>query len=290
MRQAGTLTEKQDAERFSDYLLTQGIESKVDSAADRWAIWILDENQLDRSKQELAEFNANPADPRYEGVSREAQAARRQLAKQQKQASKNFVDMRTAWDSPVRGRPVSAAMIGISVVVGLVTEMGRNFDTVLPWLLISTHLTDLNDILHGEVWRLVTPIFVHFGWMHLLFNMLWLNDLGAMIERRLGSLRFAGLVLLVAVPSNLAQYFVSGPLFGGMSGVVYALLGYAWIRTHYDPACGMYVHPRTVQFMLIWFVVCFTPLIGHVANTAHGVGLAMGAALGYLPRLRRLLK
>jgi membrane associated rhomboid family serine protease len=38
--------------------------------------------------------------------------------------------------------------------------------------------------------------------------------------------------------------------------------------------------------MIIWFFACFTPIVPHVANAAHAVGLVMGIAWGYLSSLR----
>ena len=76
----------------------------------------------------------------------------------------------------------------------------------------------------------MTPVFLHFGWLHITFNCLWLWELGALVEQRLGALVLLGLVVLCGAGSNIAQHLWSGPsLFGGMSGVVYALLGFCWI-------------------------------------------------------------
>ena len=81
-------------------------------------------------------------------------------------------------------------------------------------------------------------------------------------------------VLVVAVASNLGQYLHTGsPMFGGMSGVVYGLFGYVWMKSRYDPGAGMYLHRYTVVVMLVWFVACYTNLLGSIANTAHAVGL-----------------
>ncbi len=279
MRQVGTLPSKQDADRFSDYLLAQGISSKTEPADGHWTLWIRDENQVSRSRQELERFLAAPQDPRYRAAEHEAKQARQLAAKRQRQAQKNYVDLRQAWDSPWRRRPVTVAMIAISVLLWF----GRSEISVPDFLFSMPHILD------GEVWRLVTPIFLHATVLHLVFNMWWLYDLGTLIEQRLGWYRFAGLVLVIAIASNGGQYTASGPNFYGMSGVVYGLFGYAWVRGRLDPTSGMYLRPDIAFWMMVWFAACAIGLIGNVANWAHGVGLATGAALGYLPQVRRFL-
>jgi GlpG protein len=125
-------------------------------------------------------------------------------------------------------------------------------------------------------------VFIHFGVAHLLFNMLWLFQLGSMIEGRQGHIRFALLVLGLAAGSNIAQYAYAGPSFGGMSGVVYGLFGYIWLRGRFDPASGLFMDRQNVILMVVWFVACFTGLVGPVANGAHAAGVILGAACGYL--------
>jgi membrane associated rhomboid family serine protease len=144
----------------------------------------------------------------------------------------------------------------------------------------------LPEVRRGELWRLITPIFIHFSWMHILFNMLWLKDLGSMIEARQGSGFLTIMVLVTAIASNLAQFLAVGPDFGGMSGVVYALMGYIWIRGKLDPGSGLFLHPSTVMMMIIWFFVCWTGAVGHVANFAHAGGLLAGMAWGGLSGVR----
>jgi GlpG protein len=117
--------------------------------------------------------------------------------------------------------------------------------------------------------------------------MLWLRDLGSMIEGRQSTGQLAVLVLTIAAGSNLAQFFYRGaPNFGGMSGVVYGLLGYIWLRGKFDPASGLFLHPSTVVMMLIWLVAGFTGVLGPIANFAHLAGLMMGVVWGYLSSLR----
>ena len=138
------------------------------------------------------------------------------------------------------------------------------------------------EISQGQIWRLFTPMFIHFGIIHLLFNMLWLRNLGTMIEKRQNTWILVLLVLVIAAASNLGQYAVSGPRFGGMSGVVYGLLGYIWIRGKFDPFSGLFLHRQTVVMMIVWFFLCLSGVIGNIANTAHGVGLVLGIVWGFI--------
>ena len=125
-------------------------------------------------------------------------------------------------------------------------------------------------------------MFLHFGLLHILFNLYWLFHLGGMIEHNLGSRRLGLLVLASGVAGNVAQYLMQGPFFGGMSGVVYGLFGYVWIRSRFDSSSGLMLHPSTVTVMLVWFALCWTGFLGPIANWAHTGGLAAGVLWAWL--------
>ncbi len=143
----------------------------------------------------------------------------------------------------------------------------------------------------GQYWRLLTPIFLHFGWLHITFNSLWMWELGGLVEQRLGSTALMVLVLLCGIGSNLAQFWDSGPsLFGGMSGVVYALLGFCWIYNLLWPPGDLLIPRGILIFMLAWLVFAMlgsTEALGFgtVANAAHLGGLVMGCAGGAMAGL-----
>jgi len=182
--------------------------------------------------------------------------------------------------------PATVVLIGISVVVALLSKLDDRAP-VLDWLFISNSFNDasgmpLPEIAHGEVWRLLTPIFIHFGAAHLIFNMVALKDLGTVIEIVAGTRRLLALVVVIAVLSNLGQFYMSGPVFGGMSGVVYGLFGYVWMRSKFDPAPRFILHSQTVIMMIGWFILCLAKVIPNVANSAHAVGLAIGVVWGFL--------
>lgn len=278
MRQVGTLASRSDADRFCDYLVTLGISAKAEPSGDAWAVWIRDENQIDRTKQELREFELNPQLDRYRAAGQAAQEVRREEAEKARQARKNYHEVRDQWNTPLRRHPVTTLLIVtcVAIFIGLIPKDELWFS----W----------PDIEAGQVWRLVTPALMHSerNPLHLVFNMLMLFQLGSLVELRLGSLLYLVLVTLLAIGSNYAQYAMAGPNFLGMSGVVYGLFGYAWIRGRLDPASGLYLRQDVVYWMLGWFLLCAFGVISQVANWAHGGGLVLGALFGALPELRRL--
>ncbi|MDB6112208.1 MAG: rhomboid family intrarane serine protease, partial [Pedosphaera sp.] len=225
-----------------------------------------------------------------------ARELREQKRKEQAAYEKRMKDRRHLF-RPLTGfgfGPLTFVLICLSVVVFFLTKFGADRHAMLPFYISEYDVTGgglarltegLPEIKHGEIWRLITPIFLHANFLHIFFNMLWLRDLGSMIEARRGALTFAILVLVFAVVSNLSQYLVSGPDFVGMSGVVYGLLGYSWICGKLYPGSGLFVHPTTMTMMFIWLVIGFTGILG-TANTAHLSGLLIGIIAGYLASLR----
>jgi GlpG protein len=252
-------------------------------------VWVRDEEQIVKATSELQDFLAAPGDAKYLVAHREAKARRDQLARREDDARRNYVDMSRRWDGRGIGPAhVTMALIVISIAVAFLTRLGGYFGEneavvqTFGWLYFAEE-----RILAGEVWRLVTPIFLHFSPLHLLFNMYMFYPFGMLVEGRRGPLRFGLMVLLIAALSNFGQYYFEGPSFGGMSGVLYGLFGYAWMKSRFDPQSDIYLHPNTVLILMIWFALCAVGVIQNVANWAHGVGLAVGVVIGLTPYLWR---
>lgn len=154
----------------------------------------------------------------------------------------------------------------------------------------------LEKISQGEVWRLITPTFLHYDFLHIFFNVLWFLILSGQIERRVGSFRYLILTVLAAVASNFGQYLMSGSFFLGLSGLVCAFAAFIWARQQVAPWEGYLLHRLTIIFLLIFvfgifalqLFFFFTQLFFHVklqmpiANTAHIVGGIVGYCLGRL--------
>ena len=307
MRHIGSIPAETDAKRFGDYLLAAGMRNSVEEVASGWAVWVEDDDHLERAKAELDAFSANPADAKYNGATRKAEKIRSAEEKKKERLSKRFHDVRTSWGAtPQWAQPVTIALILASLLVAAATAVGSNSTgPAINALRIQSVQVDaateqwwyeggLSDVRRGQVWRLVTPILVHFGAIHLIFNMFWLFDLGGQIERARGSGFLLGLVLAASIVPNVSEYFWSGPFFGGMSGVVYALFGYVWIKGKYEPHLNLGVSQQTVVIMLVWLVICMVGIIPNVANMAHLMGLVVGVAMAYGPiefrKIRRRLR
>lgn len=184
---------------------------------------------------------------------------------------------------------LTLSLILISAIISFAMGFGENRE--LMRLLTFTdfsirgqqifHHTFSAMLSTGQWWRLVTPAFMHFSELHLVFNLLWIWVVGSRIEQLHGRWVMLCLFLSAAILSNLAQFLVSGPMFGGMSGVVYAVLGYSWLwdKQGYRPRFGL---PQGLMgFMLVWLVLGYLGILqwvgmGAVANTAHLVGLLVG--------------
>lgn len=207
--------------------------------------------------------------------------------------------------APVRGpgfvqqlkaSPATAAVLLACLMVAGLTLLGENLGN-MRWLTFLDfqvqgeylYFTPLADTLaSGQWWRLFTPMLIHFGLLHLAMNALWYWELGRRIEALQGRINLLGLTLSFSLVSNVVQYLVSGPsLFGGLSGVLYGLLGHCWLYQWLAPN-PIYRLPRGVLvMMLVWLGLCLSGLVsvlgfGEIANGAHVGGLLIGCATGLI--------
>lgn len=203
---------------------------------------------------------------------------------------------RPGFAEPLKHAKATGLILLLSLIVGGLTFLGENLET-LRWLTFLDfrvigeyiHFTPLADSLAaGQWWRLVTPMLIHFGILHLAMNGMWYWELGRRIESRQGSINLIGLTLLFSLVSNYAQFVWSGPsLFGGLSGVLYGLLGHCWIFQLLAPNPAYRLPRGVLVMMLVWLVVCMSGLIsligfGQIANAAHLSGLLIGCFTGLL--------
>jgi GlpG protein len=291
MRRIGTIPNEQDADRFRDYLLTIDIKAQIDRGNNAAVVWVLDEDRVEQAKSELAGFLAAPSAAKYATAAAEARRRQDEEVSAAIAARKRHIDLRQRWNRPFFMRvPVTALLIGVSVLVAILSDFGGSIrlGSIPASLFIAWPNRippSLIEIRSGELWRLVTPIFLHFGMLHLFFDMYILLMLGGSVEAAKGPWKLLGIVLFTAITSNFAQYLMSGPNFGGMSGVGFGLFGYLWMKSRYAPEEGFYLPPYVVAQFLFWMMLCLFGVIGQIANTAHVVGMLAGMAVAIIPLL-----
>ena len=286
MRQIGNLPDESKARVFGDFLLAHGIKNNVEhDTGAAWCVWVLDEDRIADAQAWLEKFRSNPGAPEF----RKAAAAAPQIRKAEERDLAEYQRrVRTAKSifPSLGGYGVGILtyllIIGCAIVA-VYTKLGSDRD-LLTRLFISEDFREnafLPEIVkNGEVWRLFTPMFIHFGPIHFIFNVLWLYQLGCMIEARQSWFVLLSLVLVSQISSAMAQYLITGPAFGGMSGVVYALVGYVWIRGKFDRNSGVFLDSQNLTYSLVWLVLCFTGVLGPIGNWAHLAGLITGMIWG----------
>ncbi len=192
-------------------------------------------------------------------------------------------------------------IILISILIAFLSNYGSVIAIIEPFTFIKIDLGSYQNgyvsfnslettMQNNEWWRLITPMFIHFSLTHLVFNCLWIYVLGSKIEQIDGHITFISLVIFSSIISNLAQHFFGeSALFGGLSGVIYGLLGYCMIieidtkQERYD------LPPALYMFMLIWLILGFLGILnlfgfGNVANYAHLGGLISGIIFAMITR------
>jgi len=178
------------------------------------------------------------------------------------------------------GLPLSAVIVGATVVVSLSAELSRAGGGILEALALIKPLVG-----EGEVWRLLTVTLVHGGLLHLFFNMyaLWLA--GPLVERLYGRPLFAVFYVVLAAAGSLATYALGpGAAAVGASGAIFGLFGLllAVSRTH-NPVLdrqGRMFLGQIGGLIVINLVIGF--VIPNIDNVAHLGGLAAGLWLGFL--------
>jgi GlpG protein len=286
MREIASFPDEKAAKLFADVLCARSIETEVSRTRDGgYVVWVLEEKHVEVSRAAWAAFDANPEAPDHVAAAGCVDRKNRKEEVEQRRSRHEIVNVRGRWANTTGLRPTfTIVLIAISVGVTLITQFGHREDLVTILSIGTPEELMIGKpfwaVLHGQVWRLITPIFVHLDFFHILFNMWWLYDLGGVTETRIGKLRFGFLVFATAAISNAAQYAWTGPGFAGMSGVLYALFGYVWVRGKLDPFFGLMLPPTTALILMVWLLLGFTGLLGNVANITHLGGLISGAVIG----------
>lgn len=319
MRLIASIKAKEDALRFSLFLTLEGIENSCDQASgDSYSIWVKDEDQVQESQNLWVQYQQNP----------KADAFR-------PEKKKNKSNVKAPFSPTIQYRPTIARSLTPSNLKGRITlgivvlcfslffleesfkflaklfdqyllfDVSKSWSGFYPLVLnyfLANHYVPLwptfESISNGQLWRLITPIFLHGDLFHLVFNMLWLGMLGKQIEHRLGIFRYLLLTVCLAIFSNTSQYLMTGPFFMGYLGVICGFLSFIWVRQKIAVWEGYTIHQTSYIIILVYifayvsleafsfFQMVFTksPVQGTgFANTAHLMGGLCGLFMGFLP-------
>ncbi len=271
-----------DLSDFSRWLNGQGVAHRITEESGHQVLWL---------------ENPEHATPVLAALARYLEEPGLRAAVEEQNRSPVFVGGR--WQPSPRHAPMVLGIILLAVVMVLLTAMGTNKMAAAlmfvdprhyDWSTLAGRLDALSATLaQGQIWRLLTPDFLHFSWSHILFNSVMLWFLGSQVEWFDGRGRLLVLFLGTSIFSNGLQYLVSGPLFGGLSGVVYGILGYCWLSQRRVPRFQF--PPALVTFSVVWMVIGFTPLtsilgMGQMANEAHLGGFVSGVVLAAILPVR----
>jgi len=256
---------------FSNYLLSLDIQAELKNIPEEGYVIFCPQGKISQAKIEFDVFIKQPYDEKYQQAAWD-RGETVTLNGDDFSLYNNFKDNFLA----------HAGMVTLLVFIAcwlvfLASELGwaqQIFNSLQFYPQLSL------DAFLAEPLRLIGPAFFHFSWLHIVFNTMWWWQLGGSIEKTLGKAALINLLLISAIVSNLGQFLVSGANFGGLSGVVYALVGFVWWFGYLAPQQGLSISKPIISFLLFWLVLGFVDLLPvNVANTAHLLGLISGCLL-----------
>ncbi len=188
----------------------------------------------------------------------------------------------------VRRAPLTFVLAAINVLVLLWAE--RSGSTTTEATLLQFGAVERIHVWAGEPWRLVTCMFLHVGWIHLVWNTYASVGWCVGVERAIGSRRFVLLYLLSGVGAACASVIFQDRVSAGASGAMFGVVGLTLVlRRRMLENWDAFFSDRAVRSTLIniglWTVLGLTAL--PMDNYAHGGGLVVGALGAWILTERR---
>lgn len=178
--------------------------------------------------------------------------------------------------------PVVFLLIFINLFYFLLLELNGGSDN---WLtLVYWGAKEGVSISRGEYWRLITPIFMHIGFFHLVSNTIALIIFGPIMEKVLGPYKFLIIYLITGVWGNIASFLSSYAIGAGASGALFGLAG-SYAAYLYINRGNLGNWGREALIGLGWIVginLIFGFTMNGIDNSAHLGGLVSGWVIGIL--------
>ena len=264
------------AQALTDFLNTQNVPAEISKQGNVYLVKIENTEDYDKAVIIAKEFSRDPNNEKF------------RLASWESNSEHYFENNQYASSSLLEEIFSRSGVVTISITVmciGLYILMAFLNPEIIFALLSFPDLSSSQGM-GFQVWKLLTPVFLHFSVPHLIFNSMWWWVYGGQIEKNQSSMQLILLTVCIGVISNTAQYYTSGPNFGGLSGVVYGVLAYCWVWGKIRPQDSFFLPNSLFNFMIIWLLIGYTgaldSLMGKMANSAHLGGLLSGLLLGFI--------
>ena len=171
--------------------------------------------------------------------------------------------------------PVVSSLLALNIVIHILTMIPIFGQQILGF---GIHFNLL--ISEGEYWRLLTPIFLHASFSHLLFNMFSLYIFGPELEQLAGKARFLTIYMLAGLVGNVATYLIHDwdYMSVGASGAIYGIFGAFGALVYYTRNFMPQLKQIIIPIIVIGVIMTF--LQPQINVTAHIAGLITGFIIG----------
>lgn len=251
----------QDLQELSDYLRARGLQHRITEEQGQQCLWVLDERVVPALQEFLAQYSQGGIRLDSAPVAETAPYSAPSVIQQ------------------VMYVPVVVSLIALSILGYFLQQGVFGFTAVNTVTFAPLGVSYSN----GELWRILTPVFLHFSVLHIVFNCMCVWDLGRRLELYLGSFHFTIFFVVTSIAANLVQFAWSGSVsFGGISGFICAMFGFIAVRRFFDSHPLINVPLPYISFMFLWLALCVIGVVDYVfnvaiANAAHLGGLIAGA-------------
>lgn len=169
---------------------------------------------------------------------------------------------------------VTPILIGICFIMFILMYIfGSGSTDINTLLMFGANYRPLVEV--GEVWRLLTCVFLHIGIIHLLVNMYSLYIIGRNVETVLGKFKYLVIFLGSGIMGSLLSVVMHDSVSAGASGAIFGLLGsLLYFGYHYRLYLGTVLKTQIIPIIIINLIIGFS--LSGIDNFAHIGGLVGG--------------
>lgn len=171
--------------------------------------------------------------------------------------------------------PVVSSLIGLNIIVYVLTMLpGIGEFFFYSGMSVNYLIAD------GQWWRIISSLFIHGGFMHLLFNMFSLFLFGPEMEKIAGKARFLTIYFLAGIFGNVATFVSQSGMYAsvGSSGAIFGIFGAFAALVYYTRRTMPQLKRIIMPIVIISVIITF--LQPNVNAASHLGGLITGFILG----------